>query len=256
VLLHNDYNFNPKQEARLMVKTVYRVERPEEYRIAGPTDLIELLPVPGGNALFLMKWIIEVLVYGIVHNEMIHISGPSGSCKSSLLEALYRVPENFESVCSSLGYRVLPLKLYPIEMATFEAPGELFQRRALKDGSTFDEQSLLVNALKSAARNVNTCYPLIWLREIGRVHSSSVQGGLLNLMTKSDIVLPDGGRIDGRGIAWTADSNYQAVSDSTHTLVTLDDALNRRFTIQLTLDYLSAPEETLVLRHLIKEGQA
>jgi len=31
-----------------MVKTVYRVERPEEYRIAGPTDLIELLP---GSAL-------------------------------------------------------------------------------------------------------------------------------------------------------------------------------------------------------------
>lgn len=238
-----------------MVKKVYRVEKPEEYRIAGPTDLIELLPVPGGNSLFLMKWVIEVLVYGIVHHEMIHISGPSGSCKSSLLEALYRIPKNFEAICNGLGYRVLPLKLYPIEMATFEAPGELFQRRALKDGSTYDEQSILVNALKNAARQIGKFYPLIWLREIGRVHSSSVQGGLLNLMTSGDIVLPDGNRIDGQGIAWTADSNYQAVSDATHTLVTLDDALNRRFTIQLTLDYLSAPEETLVLQHLVKERQ-
>ncbi len=238
-----------------MIKRIYRVEKPDEYRIAGPSDLIELLPVPGGNALFLMKWIIEVLVYGIVNHEMIHISGPSGGCKSSLIEALYRIPKNFEAICKGLGFKVLPLKLYPIEMATFEAPGELFQRRALKNGSTLDEESVLVNALRDAARRVEKCYPLIWLREIGRVHSSSVQGGLLNLMTKGDIVLPDGSRIDGRGVAWTADSNYQAVSDSTHTLVTLDDALNRRFTIQLTLDYLSAPEETMVLQHLIKEGQ-
>jgi MoxR-like ATPase len=236
-----------------MIKKIYRVDKPEEYRIAGPTDLIEILSVPGGNALYLMKWIIEVLVYGIVHHEMIHISGPSGSCKSSLIEALYRVPENFEAVCKGLGYKVLPLRLYPIEMATFEAPGELFQRRALKGGSTFDEESVLVSALKNAARQCDKAYPLIWLREIGRVHSSSVQGGLLNLMTKGDIVLPDGSRIDGRGIAWTADSNYQAASDSTHTLVTLDDALNRRFSIQLTMDYLSAPEETLVLQHLLKE---
>jgi hypothetical protein len=233
-----------------MSKRVYQIDDATAYRKAGPTDLLEMLPVPGGNPIFLPKWIVEILVCGIVHNELIHISGPSGSCKSSLLESLYRVPRNFEMVCRGLGCKPLPFKLYPIEMVTFEAPGELYQRRALRDGSTFDEKSLLVAALEDASASAGKCYPAIWLREIGRVHSSSVQGGLLNLMTKGDIVLPQDRRIDGSRISWVADSNYQAESDATHTLVMLDDALKRRFTIQLTLDYLSAPEETLVLQHL------
>jgi MoxR-like ATPase len=232
---------------------VYRVNEPKEYQKAGPTDLIELLPVPGGNPLFLFKWVIETLVYGIVSHEFIHLSGPTGSAKSSLLEALYLVAENFHGISSGLGFTALPLKLYPVEMATYEAPGELFQRRSLKDGTTFDEKSRLVEALEDGAKSHGKCYPLIWLREIGRVHSSSVQGGLLNLMTKGDIVLPDGSRIDGRGIAWVADSNYQAQQDSTHTLVTLDDALKRRFTINLTLDYLTAQQEVQVLQHILKE---
>ena len=62
------------------------------------TDLMELLPVPGCHPLYINKWILEVLVVAIVHHEYIHISGPTGSCKSSLLEALHLVPENFNSL--------------------------------------------------------------------------------------------------------------------------------------------------------------
>lgn len=237
-----------------MATRVYRVDKPEEYRKAGPTDLLELQPAPGCNPLFLMKWIVETLVYAIVHHEIIHLSGPTGSAKTSLLEALYLVPANFDGICAGLGFPTLPLKLYPVEMATYEAPGELYQRRALKGGSTFDEKSRLVEALEDAAKAQGKSYPLIWLRELGRVHSTSVQGGLLNLVTKSDIVLPDGTRVDGKMIAWVADSNYQAEQDSTHTLVTLDDALRRRFSMNLTLDYLTAEDEIQVLRHLHAES--
>jgi MoxR-like ATPase len=73
-------------------------------------------------------------------------------------------------------------------------------------------------------------------------------------MTKGDIVLPDGARIDGRRIAWVADSNYQAEQDFTHTLVTLDDALRRRFSVNLTMGYLAAEQEIKVLQNLTKEG--
>jgi hypothetical protein len=111
--------------------------------------------------------------------------------------------------------------------------------------------SKLVQALEDAANRKEDCYPLIWLREMGRVHSSSVQGGLLNLMTRNDILLPDGRRIDGSGIAWIADSNYQAEQDSNHTLVNLDDALKRRFSMNLTLDYLSGEQEAQVLESLV-----
>jgi hypothetical protein len=237
-----------------MATTIYRVYRPDEYRLAGPYDLIELHPVPGQNPLFLFKWVLEVLAYAIAGHELIHVSGPSGSAKSSLLEAFHLAPENFLIVCASLGLKPLPIKLYPIEMAIFEAPGELYQRRALKEGTTFDEPSLLVRSLEDAAEARGRFYPLIWLREMGRVHSSSVQGGLLNLMSKYDIVLPDGRRLDGSKIAWVADSNYQAEGESTHTLVTLDDALKRRFTINLTMDYLDLPQEIQVLQHILQEA--
>ncbi len=233
---------------------VYHVHKPNEYKKAGPTDLIELLPAPGNHPLFIPKHIIETLVYGITRNEFVHLSGPTGSAKSSLIEALYLAPENFNNICSALGIPIRPLHLYPIEMATYEAPGELYQRRALKNGTTYDEKSRLVTSLEDSEKNGKKHYPLIWLREIGRVHSSSVQGGLLNLMTKGDIVLPDSARINGHIISWIADSNYQAEHDSTHTLVTLDDALKRRFSINLTLDYLSAEQEAQVLGHIFGES--
>jgi MoxR-like ATPase len=238
-----------------MLRQVFRVDKPKEYQKAGPTDLIKLLPVPGGNPLFLPKSQVEILVYGIVSHEMTHLSGPTGSAKTSLIEAMQAVPENFRGICQSLGFSEKPLRVFPIEMATYEAPGELYQRRALKNGTTFDEESGLVRALTEAAKSNGQLYNLIWLREIGRVHSATVQGGLLDLMSREDIILPSGNRIDGRGIAWVADSNYQVETDATHTLVTFDDALRRRFTVNLTLDYLPAEQEMQVFQHLIAEGQ-
>ena len=127
-----------------MTNLIYRINKTDEYKKAGPTDLIELLPAPGGNCLFIMKWILEALVYGIVSHGMIHLSGPTGSAKSSLLEALCMVPDNFCPICQGIGYPGKQVKLYPIEMATYETPGELYQRRALKNGTTFDEISKLV----------------------------------------------------------------------------------------------------------------
>ncbi len=234
-----------------MSQQIFRIQKESEFRKAGAMDLIEVQPAPGGNTLYIQKCTLEVVVFGIVTHEFIHLSGPTGSAKSSLLEALTRCPENFEPICRGLGFSVKPIRLYPIEMATYETPGELYMRRSLKDGATYDEESKLVQSLRDALACRDDCYPVIWLREMGRVHSASVQGGLLNLMTKGDILLPGGSIVSGAGISWVADSNYQAEQDSTHTLVTLDDALKRRFSINVTLDYLSAELEVQVLQHLM-----
>jgi hypothetical protein len=231
----------------------FRVTSAGEYRKAGPTDLVELNPVPGGHPLYVAKWLLEALVGAIVKQELVHLSGPTGSAKSSLIETLNLGAGNFHALCRALDVEPRPLRLYPIEMAVYEAPGELYCRRALHGGNTYDEPSRLVLALEDAARHAGDSYPLIWLREMGRVHSASVQGGLLDLMVKGDIILPDGRRIDGRGLSWLADSNYQADQDSTHTLVTLDDALKRRFRVNLTLDYLT-PEQVLVVRRLLAQA--
>jgi hypothetical protein len=237
-----------------MGSQIFRIRHENEYRKAGPTDLIQLAPAPGANPVFVMRRLLDVLVYGIANGEFIHLSGPTGSAKSSLLDALHLVPDNFRIVCAGLEQKPLPLRLYPIEMATYDTPGELYSRRALKDGTTYDEKSALVTALEQAEACAGKSYNLIWLREMGRVHSAGVQGGLLNLMTKGSIVLPGGRRLAGSGISWVADSNYQAEQDCTHTLVTLDDALKRRFSINLTLDYLSITQEIQVLQYLIQEG--
>lgn len=238
-----------------MSARIFRLDVTAEYKKAGPDNLIRLLPAPGVNALFLTKQLLEKLAYAIVTHEFIHLSGPTGSAKSSLLEALYLNQANFTALCKALHFPVMPLKVYPIEMATYETPGELYQRRALKDGSTLDEKSRLVDALEDASANKGSSYPLIWLREIGRVHSGSVQGGLLNLMTKGDIPLAEGSHLSGQEIAWIADSNYQAENDSVHALVVLDDALKRRFGVQLTLSYLAPEEEMQVLRQVLMENE-
>lgn len=229
---------------------VYHVEDESEYRKAGKNDLIRLLPISGMYPLFLPKSLLERLVYSIVDHQFVHLSGPTGTAKSSLLEALHLVPQNFRSIVSGMGLEPLSLKMYPIPMAIYETPGELYERRSIRDGSTFDEKSRLVVALEDAAASSGSSYPVIWLREMGRVNSASVQGGLLDLIVNGDVTLPDGTRIDCRNIGWVADSNYQAEQDSIHTLVPLDDALKRRFPVNLTVPYLSPEQEADVLGHI------
>lgn len=230
---------------------VFKINIPEEYKSAGPYDLIALLAVAGANPLFIQKAILESIVYGIVHVEFIHLSGPTGSAKSSLVEALSREPENFRLVCNYLGLEYRPIHIYEIEMALFDTPAELYQRRSLNERGTFDEESVLVRALKDSANRSKKYYPVIFLKEMGRVHTASIQGGLLDLMTRSDISLPNGDKVKGGKVSFIADSNYQALEDAQHTLVTFDDALKRRFTVNVMLDYLSEKEERAVLHHIL-----
>jgi hypothetical protein len=235
-----------------MTDKVYQAWKEKEFAQAGYSDLIELLPNAGGNHLYFPKWILDILIQGICSGEYIHLSGPSGSAKTALLESLM-VEENFRSMVNSLGLPYKPLKVYAIEMPSYETPGEFQFRRSLKDGSTFDEKSDIVRALEEAQQLGNDHYVMIWLREMGRVHSSSVQGGLLNLMSKAEVILRDGSRLNGGNICWVADSNYQAEGDSQFSLVPLDSALQRRFSLNLTIDYLDPEAEMKVLGHIIKK---
>ena len=237
-----------------MGQLVFPVNDKQKYEQAGATDLIQLLAAPGCNSLFVEKAWLETLVYGICNYEFIHLSGPTGSGKTSIIEAL-TVAENFRALCNAVGFKEKPLTLYPIEMVIFDTPGELVQRRALDKGTTYDENSALVGAIMAADKAKKQSYPVVWLREIGRVHTSSIQGGLLNLMTRGEISLPSGVRIEGSGISWIADSNYQAENDATHTLVVFDDAFKRRFTMNLTLNYPSPEQEAEILQHLTAGGE-
>jgi MoxR-like ATPase len=230
---------------------IYDIEDPKQLRQAGLADLVRMKPAPRAPLpLFIQKGLLERLTYAIVFGESVHLSGPTGSAKSSVIEAISE-PANFGAMCRLLRLPVKPVKLYPVEMVIFEAPGELYARRALIDGRTYDEKSDLVRQMEDAEQHAGRSYPLIWLREMGRVHSASVQGGLLNLIVRGEIRLPDGSAIDGSRIAWVADSNYQAANDGIYILVTFDTALQRRFSLNLTLDYLTQAQEAEVLRDIV-----
>ena len=234
-----------------MPKSIFRLTHEKEYARAGPEDLVEMESPPGSLPLILPRKKIEIVALAIVEARTLHISGPSGSGKSTLIDYLCKVPANFFAALRGLEIRESrPPQLYCIEMATFDSPGELYFRRALREGATFDEDSILVKALRDAERRQQDSLPVIWLRELGRTHAASIQGGLLDLITPNAITLPDDTQIRVAA-SWIADSNYQVEEEATHSLVPFDEALKRRFAYQVTLPWLSAEQEVEVLRRLL-----
>jgi hypothetical protein len=231
-----------------------RLWHPKEYTEAGHAELVVMPPRSGVPPMTSRKMVLEAICHGIVIRAFINVHGETGTGKSAILETLASDGRAWEALCRSMGVRYRPLKVFPIEMVLFETPGELYTHRAIADGTTFDEESVLVAALREAERNAEDFYSLIWLREMGRVHSASVQGGLLNLITDGVIRLPNGDDIDGRSIAWVADSNYNAEETASHTLVELDSALARRATINIPFDYLAPDEEERITKYFVSEG--
>lgn len=234
-----------------MQQCIFRVDHPDEYSSAGSRSIVELTGAAGNTNLYFYKSTIEVLVTAIAAHESVNLSGPTGSGKTALMEALSLVPANFLPVCEALGLPPKPIKCFPIEMAQFETPGELFRVRSLADGSTFYEDSTLVEAIASAQSYADTHYVVIWNRELGRCQTG-IQSALVNLIAKGDIIAPDGRRFPSEGISFVCDNNYQALDTAAvHTLCPFDDALRRRYTVNLTLDYMSPSTEAIILRHLL-----
>ena len=227
---------------------VYKSTDTKSYKKAGATDLLEMENSATGHSIYVLKEIVDKLVFGFCTGKLTHLSGPSGSAKTSLIEAIGRNPKNFATACKALGFPEKPLKIYPIEMCCFETPAEVSARRALRNGETYDEPSALVEALIDAAKHKDEFYPVVWLREAGRAHSSAVQGGFLNYMTDDYITLRDGQVILGAGIAWIADSNYAAVDEDLYTVVPIDAAFKRRFSLNIRMDYLPLKQEVEALR--------
>ena len=73
-----------------MSQHLFPITDMDQYRMAGPTDLIQLLPAPGANALFIPKSNLEILFSGLTRGELIHLSSATGSGKTSLIEAIVK----------------------------------------------------------------------------------------------------------------------------------------------------------------------
>ncbi|MFZ2960947.1 MAG: hypothetical protein WA705_29050 [Candidatus Ozemobacteraceae bacterium] len=260
---------------------VFRIEDKRERDAAGSGDLLRLLPVKRNrqrhavgipvpvaennltgpiplndpNSVFVAKDILQCLVDGVASYNIIHFSGPTGTAKSSSLEALFLVPKNFLAILETIPYPHLqqPVKMFPVEMAAFESTADTYSRRSIKEGTTLDEDSVLVKAMVEASRLGDRFYPVIWIREMGRCNHGSIQGGLLNLIYKGIVILNDGREIDTSRMAFIFDSNYSAEKDGSYNLVRLDTALNRRAQIQLKMDHPSLEHELAILEFICRD---
>ena len=231
-----------------------RVCNRKEFAEAGEGELVVLPPLPGKPPMTVKKRVLLAIAHAIVTKAYMSIHGETGTGKSILLQTLSLVPEMWKALCETIEAPYKPLKVFPIEMIMFETPAELYIRRAIRDGRTFDENSCLSNAILQAAGMAEQCYTLVWFREMGRVHSASVQGGLLDLVPDGLVDLPNGEVLDARNVAFVADSNYNCEETAVHILVANDTALMRRAVVSIPFDYLGKEEEERITKFFVSEG--
>ncbi len=236
-----------------MKTKLYDIRDKNEYRAAMPFDMIKMIPAIGNHSHYKYKYALDIMTFGICHQKVIHLSGPTGAGKSSLIEAITEEPENFRLLCEYSGYEYKPPLLYEIEMVKFDTPGECHERTVIKNRDTVDVPSAIIEALLDAQKKKNEYYPIVYFMEMGRVHSASIQGGLLNIVGKPFVKAPDNQKIPTGDVCFIADSNYQAAGDATYTLVPLDEALKRRFDINLSISHFPEENQVHIMHDLVHE---
>jgi MoxR-like ATPase len=236
-----------------MKKRVFDIQNEGQFNEADSYDLIKMIPVDGSHALYIPKYILSMISYAIVHQEFTHISGPTGTAKSSVIIAITK-PENFKLLCRYHGWKYKPVMLFEEDMVKYETPGELLQYRAIRNNETVDTPSSLVVAMSEGMKYFSAYYIVIFAKELGRVLNGTVMNGLLNLISKQTIVLPSGQHIDGSKLCFLTDSNYQDSEESEYTLCKLDNALRRRFPLNILIDYYSENEEFIILKDILSEA--
>jgi hypothetical protein len=236
-----------------MKTKIYDIRDKEEYRAAMPFDMIKLIPAIGNHSHYKYKYALDIMTFGICHQKSIHLSGPTGAGKSSLIEAITEEPENFRLLCEYSGYEFKPPLLYEIEMVKFDTPGECHERTVIKNRDTVDVPSAIIEALLDAQKKRKDHYPIVYFMEMGRVHTASIQGGLLNIVGKPFVKALDNQKIPTGNVCFIADSNYQAAGDATYTLVTFDEALKRRFDINLSIPHFPEENQVHIMHDLVNE---
>ncbi len=220
---------------------------------AGTNDFVRLLPASDGEQrIVLRRRVLEVLTAAIVLREHVHVSGPTGTAKTALIEAMEN-PANMIAALSLLPGDVptRPLRIHAVEMPEIETPGELWRTRELREEGTVLEDSAILKAFDRA--DPERYYEILHLRELGRNISPHVQSGLLNLLTRGPIRVPGRAPIP-RFVSAIADSNYQPGVRAGYELQPMDEAVRRRLAVQLELEQLPADIEEQLLAEIAGIG--
>ncbi len=233
---------------------IFSIRIKKEFDKAHSDDLIQMLPAGRGEIpLVIQKSKLIVTALAITSGQVLHLSGSTGTGKTSFLNALIFEPRNWKYLCRNLGLLYKPLRVFTHSAVGFESPAELFYRRAINENGTYDEPSNLLRDLKRLQRKYDDYYNVIWISEMLRM-PPTVQNAFVELINQK-IFDSKGNVIGSKKIAWLFDSNYQAAQDENlyFELSQFDEALKARNTVNLTFDYLDIHQEVEVLKKLLKD---
>jgi len=206
--------------------------------------------MPGSPAPIVERHKLDMLVTGVANGGRVHVSGETGTAKTLTIRTLLLNESNFHNICKALGLPKRPLSVYSCSVALVDGPPELTFRRSIKNGTTFDEDSTIVQALKEQDGKKGKEYAVILLPELGRTHSESVQGALVDMITEAFLLQEESRVLKVGHVAWVADSNY-ADQEGLYTLVAFDDALRRRFNVNLSMNHPVQEQECAILARLV-----
>jgi len=217
---------------------------------AGDHDILKIRQRARDGALFVPKASVVSLLYAVANHDHVHLSGPTGSGKSALIDAVLADEQNYQSFTRALGLPRGPVRYRRVEMPTFESTAELFSftrlAGAAEGGGTVQMPSAIADCLLEFEDLPDDHAPVLHLSEMGRVHSEAIQGALVSLLNDGPVYLADGRKIDGRRYCVLADSNY-ADGDRHYALTPLCAALNRRFKAQISSSWLPPELELAAL---------
>lgn len=218
---------------------------------SGPNDLLRLRPLPGRQPVFFPKHLLQTVAWCVARRRHIHLSGPTGAGKTGLLENLLLVPENLEAVCRSVGLEPRPVQVHAIEMSQFGAAPDIWCSVELTRSRTRIVPSPIVRAIMDTQGLRDSHFVVVWLRELGRVMTASIQGSLVSLV-QDDIELYDGQRLDASHVVFVTDSNHFD-DESLYTLVQKDAALMRRW-LTMPIGYLAEEQEATIVSQLLGDS--
>ncbi|MDH3244028.1 MAG: AAA family ATPase [Saprospiraceae bacterium] len=228
---------------------IYSVSSKRGWNRATKRDLIALKD--HDKDFWIRKEVLHALVLGIRDQLVVHLTGGTGVGKSTLVSVL---PKNWRNLCRNIGIEYRNLVVLPVPLIHYQGPEELFTRRAIQNNGTCDEDRPPLLAAKKAMKLNGQHDVIIWFQEVGRT-PPSVQNSLISGFLTDPFYDHNGKNLGRLDACVLMDSNYQDKDNGNYLLHELDAALQSRFTLQLTLDYLDQDMEKRVLRELIDVPQ-
>jgi hypothetical protein len=228
----------------------------KDFTQASSGSVVRLLPYSNYSHPFYVDYdLATIAIDALCTRSPLHLSGPSGTGKSHLLNSLLYGPrDNINKISECLDLpRWVRIKCHRIYVSMFETPGEIWYRVEVNNFSTEERPQKMLEIFEEASADSKTLH-VVWLVESGRGITESVQGAFLEIIGQDTIREPRGQTFETTNIAFVTDSNHAANESGEFAIWDLDQAYGRRWSCRVTLEGLTSEQEAMVLRELAPQA--